>query len=75
MEREGEQGERERIERQEREEGPSSPFYSGPGLPGCFQITVGVHSRQNTNIVFDENSGWEHFALCPLASDVSSRSK
>jgi hypothetical protein len=21
--------------------GPSSPFYSGPGLPGCCQITVG----------------------------------
>jgi hypothetical protein len=25
---------------QEREEGASSPFYSGPGLPGCCQVTV-----------------------------------
>ena len=47
-------------ERQEREEGANSPFYSGPGLPGCCQVTVGrsipgccqvtvgVESRQNT---------------------------
>jgi hypothetical protein len=28
-------------ERQESEEGASSPFYSGPGLPGCFRVTVG----------------------------------
>ena len=27
--------------RQEREEGTSSPFYSGSGLPGCCQVTVG----------------------------------
>jgi hypothetical protein len=27
--------------RQEREEGASSPFYSGPDQPGCFQVTVG----------------------------------
>jgi hypothetical protein len=23
------------------EEGPSIPFYSGPGLPDCCQVTVG----------------------------------
>jgi hypothetical protein len=33
--------------RQEREEGTSSPFYSGSGLPGCCQGTVGVEFRQN----------------------------
>ena len=27
--------------RSKREEGASSPFYSGPGLPGCCQVTVG----------------------------------
>jgi hypothetical protein len=26
----------------EKEEGPSSPFYSGPSLPGHCQVTVGV---------------------------------
>ena len=26
---------------QEREKGPSSLFYSGSGLPGCCQVTVG----------------------------------
>ena len=41
--------------RQEREERTSSPFYSGPGLPGCCQVTVGVESRQNTR----------DFGLCP----------
>ena len=24
-----------------REKGANSPFYSGPGLPGCCQVTVG----------------------------------
>jgi hypothetical protein len=43
-------GERELRERQKRqEEGANSPFYSGPCLPGCCQVTVGVESRQNTN--------------------------
>jgi hypothetical protein len=45
MRREGEQEgarEQEREAReQERGEGASSPFYSGPGLPGCCQGTVG----------------------------------
>jgi hypothetical protein len=40
----GEQGgkrkERGKIIR-EREEGPSTPFYTGPRLPGCCQVTVG----------------------------------
>jgi hypothetical protein len=35
--------------RQERGQGTSSPFYSGPGLPGCCQVTVGVEFRQNAN--------------------------
>ena len=35
--------------RQEREEGASSPFYSGPGLPGCCQVTVGAELRRNAN--------------------------
>ena len=40
---------RARIKReQEREEGSSSPFYSGPGLNGCCQITVGLEYRQNS---------------------------
>jgi hypothetical protein len=26
--------------RSKREEGASSPFYSGPGQPGCCQVTV-----------------------------------
>ena len=30
-----------RSKRVRREEGPSSPFYSGPGLLGCCQVTVG----------------------------------
>ena len=30
-----------RAREQEREEGPSSPFYSGSGLPGCCQVTMG----------------------------------
>jgi hypothetical protein len=30
-----------RREEQEREEGASSPVYSGLGLPGCCQVTVG----------------------------------
>jgi hypothetical protein len=30
-----------RGKRSKREEGASSPFYSGPGLPGCCQVTVG----------------------------------
>jgi hypothetical protein len=38
---------RERVREQEREEA-NSPFYSGPGLPGHCQVTVGVDSRQNT---------------------------
>ena len=36
-------------EKQEREEEASSPLYSEPGLPSCYQVTVGVESRQNTN--------------------------
>jgi hypothetical protein len=41
MGREGEQGGK-RQERQERqEEGASSPFFSGPGLTDCCQVTVG----------------------------------
>jgi hypothetical protein len=47
----GREKEQEREARpQEREDGASSPFYSGPGLPGCCQVTVGVEFRQNTNI-------------------------
>ena len=42
--------ERQEARRSKRMEGPSSPFYSWPGLPGCCQVTVGVESRQNTNI-------------------------
>jgi hypothetical protein len=30
-----------RAREQEREEGESSPFYSGSGLPGCCQVTMG----------------------------------
>jgi hypothetical protein len=49
---------------QEREKGPSSLFYSGSGLPGCCQVTVGrsllgccqvtvgMESRQNINIFY-----------------------
>ena len=33
--------EREARIRGKREEGASSPFYSGSGLPGCCQVTVG----------------------------------
>jgi hypothetical protein len=36
-----EKGARGKKERQEREEGANNPFYSGPGLPGCCQVTVG----------------------------------
>ena len=40
---------RKQEQEQEREEGSNSHFHSGPGLPGCCQVTVGVESRQNTN--------------------------
>jgi hypothetical protein len=39
-ERGGEKSKRAR-EKQEREEGANSHFYSGLGLPGCCQVTVG----------------------------------
>jgi hypothetical protein len=39
QEQEGKKGTRARE--QEKEEGASSPFYSGSGLPGCCQVTVG----------------------------------
>ena len=38
---EGESESRREARDQEREEGASSPFYSGPGLPGYCQVTVG----------------------------------
>ena len=37
-------------ERQKQGGGTSSPFYSGPDIHGYCQVTVGVESRQNTNI-------------------------
>jgi hypothetical protein len=49
--KEGEQGNEsksKRIREREREKRANSPFYSGPGLPGNSQVTVGVESRQNT---------------------------
>jgi hypothetical protein len=42
-------GARGKGEKQEKEEGASSPFYSGPGLPDCCQVTVRVESRLSTN--------------------------
>jgi hypothetical protein len=38
---EGESKSRREAIEQEREEGASSPFYSGPCLPGCCQVTMG----------------------------------
>jgi hypothetical protein len=40
MQREWEQGSK-------RGRGANNPFYSGPGLPRCCQVTVGVECRQN----------------------------
>ena len=38
----GARGKRERDKsKRVREEGANSPSYSGPGLPGCCQVTVG----------------------------------
>jgi hypothetical protein len=37
----GSKREPQESKRQEREEKANSPFYSGPGLPGCCQVTVG----------------------------------
>jgi hypothetical protein len=43
MGREGEgvRGQSENKKTRAREEGPSSPFYSESGTPGCCQVTVG----------------------------------
>jgi hypothetical protein len=48
MWRDGEQEGKREARVREREEGAGNPFYSGPGLPGCSQVTVGVESRQNS---------------------------
>lgn len=47
-EQEGKRGARE-------QEGASSPFYSGSGLPGCSQVTVGVEFRQNAIVCIRTN--------------------
>ena len=57
-----ERGKREARE-QEREEGPSSPFYTGPILPGCCQVTMGVESRQNTSIIYLHHTFFIHSSV------------
>jgi hypothetical protein len=49
-------GARERSRNKTERRGASSPFYSGPGLPVCCQVTVGMESRQNTNTLGTSSS-------------------
>jgi hypothetical protein len=39
-ERKREAREQQRAREQEREKGSSNPFYSGPDIPGCCQVTL-----------------------------------
>jgi hypothetical protein len=57
MERgEQKQGRSKRTRDQGSEEGASSPFYSGSGLPGCCQLTVGWSlDRIPTHCLFREH--------------------
>ena len=48
MQRKGNKKAKERGKRVREGVGASDPFYSGPGLRGCCQVTVRVKSRQNT---------------------------
>jgi hypothetical protein len=49
------QRKKEQEGKMEQEEGASSPFYSGSGLPGCSQVTVGVEFRQNAIVCIRTN--------------------
>ena len=56
----GREGGREEPKReareQVREEGPSSPFYSRSGLPGCCQVTVGRSIPGCCGVEFRQNA-------------------
>jgi hypothetical protein len=45
-----------RKEEQESEEGASSPFYSGSGLPGCCQVTVGQNLDRMLTVVREKEA-------------------
>ena len=45
------QRKKEQEGKMEQEEGASSPFYSGSGLPGCCQVTVGQNLDRMLTVV------------------------
>jgi hypothetical protein len=56
-----------------REEGPSGPFYSGPDLSGCCQVTVGRSKPGCCQVTVDVESRHEYHGheAVPQVNDVN----